>query len=85
MKAKILTAAAVATMTLGLLAAPAHGHPGPAEHDHFLDVPGNDMVVQFGPKVCSSTQLHRAFHNFHSNVHVAAQNPTTVAMVVFCS
>lgn len=81
MKAKILTVVAVTTMTLGLLGAPAHGHPGPPEHDHFLHVPGNDLVVQVGPPICDVPELHLAFHKFHSNVHVG-EPPTTITGVL---
>lgn len=78
MKVKIFAAAAVATMAFGLLGTPAHGHAPPPEHHHFLDVPGNDKVVQVGPRVCGSPQLHLAFHKFHSNVHVG-QPPTSLS------
>lgn len=82
MKAKILAATAAATLTMGFLSAPAYGHAAPPEHNHYLDVPGNELVVQIGPRVCGTPQLHLAFHKFHSNVHVGL--PPTDVSAQFC-
>jgi len=82
MRAKLLTAAAVVAMAIGLLGAPAHGHAQPRHHEHFMTVPGNGMEVQVGPHVCELPQLGRAFHEFHSNVHIG--QPGHAMRVEFC-
>lgn len=82
MRARILTGVVVVVMAIGLMGAPAHGHQSPADHDHFLTVPGNGSVVQVGPRVCELPHLHWAFHKFHTNVHVG--QPPTAISPVFC-
>jgi hypothetical protein len=76
MKRRILVALATASVAIGFSAASAHGHAPPPEHNHYLTVPGTGESVQVGPHICHLPQLHEAFHQFHSNVHLGAPNAT---------
>ena len=67
------------SVAFGIAASAGHASP-PPNHDHFLNVAGNDQVVQVGPPVCDNPDLHHAFHKFHSNVHVGT--PTDQGLVV---
>lgn len=77
-----LTVAAGAAVVGPAGSADATGVPA---HDHFLTT-GNGDVVQVGPRVCTNPDLHDAFHNFHSNIHLGS--PRFVGgltiTVVFC-
>jgi hypothetical protein len=69
---KLLASAAISIGVLAATAAPAFAG-GVPNHNHFLTTPGSGGVVQVGPPVCENPEvLHRAFHNFHDNVHTGA-------------
>lgn len=76
MKRRILVALATASVAIGFSAPAAHGHAPPAEHNHYLTVPGTGATVQVGPHVCLLPQLHGAFHQFHNNVHLGGPTDT---------
>jgi len=85
MKRRLLSAVTLALVAVGFSAAPALAHTPPPEHNHVLTVPGNGQVVQVGPHVCGSPQLHGAFHDFHTNVHISAQggpSPWTISAIL---
>lgn len=71
------------SVAFGLVAGSAHA-TGVPTHDHFLNVPGNDSVVQVGPPVCDNPDLHDAFHNFHANVHTGSPK-TEGGLVLFAT
>jgi hypothetical protein len=55
--------------------------PGPPTHEHALTTPGNENVVQIGPRYCSNSHAERGARNFHLKVHstFAGAAPVTQA------
>jgi hypothetical protein len=91
MRRKLSAGVLTTGVTLALMASPAFGGP-PANHDHYLTVPGTGAQIQVAPPICelegtpAEDGAHGAFHNFHSNVHTgtpATQGDLTITPA-FC-
>ncbi len=70
----LVMAAMMAASALPLLADPA---PPVGPHQHYLTT-GNGETVRVGPNVCANPEAQQGFNNFHHNVHVNPDHPTTV-------